>query len=172
MIAHPRIALVAARAANGVIGRDGGMPWRMSSDLKNFKAITLGKPIVMGRLTWDSIGAKPLPGRPNLVVSRDQSLQVPGAWAFSDLNLALAAGRSLAAASGVDEVCVIGGGVIYAQTMARADRLYLTEVAVSLPGDAFFPQFDETLFKLTERKEFPCGDGDQFACVVRVLDRI
>lgn len=172
MTAKVRVALVAARAANGVIGQDGALPWRLSSDLKNFKTITLGKPIVMGRRTWDSIGAKPLPGRSNLVISRDSTLKCPGAWVFSDLKLAMAAAGALAAASGANEVCVIGGALIYRQILPEADRIYLTDVDVSLPGDAFFPQFDETLFRETDRKQIPRGNKDEHACVVRVLDRI
>jgi dihydrofolate reductase len=167
-----RVALIAARAANGVIGRNGDLPWGLPSDLRHFKAVTMGKPIVMGRKTWDSLPKRPLPGRANIVVSRDPAFQPSGAWAFSEPEVALHAALAQAQAAGVAEIVVIGGASLYAHFLQRADRLYLTDVDAAPDGDVFFPQFDATEFSVTDRKEIPAGNGDQHACVVRVLDRL
>jgi dihydrofolate reductase len=137
-----RIALVVARARNGVIGRDGDLPWRLKSDMAFFKAITMGKPIVMGRKTWESLPRKPLPGRLNLVVTRQDGLAAEGAEVCSTVNAALDRACEQAAADGVEEVCVIGGAQIYAATLDRADRLYITEVEADPDGDAVFPALD------------------------------
>ena len=125
-----------ARARNGVIGRDGTLPWRLKSDLANFRAVTMGKPVIMGRKTWDSLPKKPLPGRKNIVLSRDRDFRAEGAWSFSDFPAALAAARAMAAADGADEVSVIGGAALYALALPLADRLYLTEVDCAPQGDA------------------------------------
>jgi dihydrofolate reductase len=166
----PRITLVAARAANGVIGRDGQLPWRLSTDLKHFKAITFGKPVLMGRKTWASLPGA-LPGRANLVVSRNPELMAPGAWVFTDLTAAIAAARAMAVRAGQSELCIIGGGALYTEALPFADALYLTEVDARPEGDAFFPQFDETEFVETERRDFPAGAADDFSGVFRVLER-
>jgi dihydrofolate reductase len=113
---EPKVSIVVAVSANGVIGRDGGLPWHLPSDLKRFKALTLGKPVIMGRKTWVSIG-RPLPGRPNIVISRDVDFAAEGAIAVQSLEAALGEARRLAADLGVDEVCVIGGGEIYRQVI-------------------------------------------------------
>ena len=117
-----KIALVAAVARNGVIGGDGALPWRISDDLKWFKKNTLGKPLLMGRKTFHSIG-KALPGRDNIVLTRDPSFSAPGVFIARSLRGAIALGTTCARARGAEEICVIGGGDIYAQTIARADRL-------------------------------------------------
>jgi len=166
-----RLAMAAAVGRNGVIGREGGLPWRLASDLARFKAATLGKPVLMGARTWDSIG-RPLPGRPNLVVSRDRNRRTPGAWLYSDLAAALAAGRAMAARSGAGEVVVIGGGALYAALIDAADRLYLSEVEASPQGDAHFPAFDAAAFKETSREPVAPGPRDDHAFTWRVLDRI
>lgn len=168
--AAPRLTLIAARAANGVIGRNGALPWRLSADLKAFKANTLGNPILMGRKTWDSLG-KALPGRANLVLTRDASLRPEGAWAFAGLDVLLAAGRAMARARGARDVCVIGGGALYAQTLPLADRLILTEVESRPEGDAWFPAFDEARFQEVSRTPLPQGPKDDHAACIRVLDR-
>jgi dihydrofolate reductase len=165
------LSLIVARARNGVIGRDGALPWRLSSDLKRFKAITMGKPMVMGRKTWDSLPNKPLPGRKNIVLTRDKDFRAAGAWVFSDLAAAIAAARAMAAGDGVDEVNVIGGAALYAETLPLADRLYLTEVDCAPPGDAHFPAFEETAFRETAREDFPPGPKDDHAFAVRTLER-
>lgn len=165
-----KLALIVARGANNVIGVDGDLPWKLSSDLKRFKAITMGKPVIMGRKTWASIG-RPLPGRPNLVVTRDANFKAVGASVWSNLDVAIAAGHAMACTSGVDEVCVIGGGELYAQTIDRADRLYLTDVDASPKGDAVFPVFSDFDWHETSREDFLSGSKDDHAFCIRVLDR-
>jgi dihydrofolate reductase len=165
-----KLALVVARGANNVIGVDGDLPWKLSSDLKRFKAITMGKPVIMGRKTWASIG-RPLPGRPNLVVTRDANFKAVGASVWSNLDVAIAAGHAMATTNRVDEVCVIGGGELYAQTIDRADRLYLTDVNASPKGDAVFPVFSDLDWHETSREDFLSGPKDDHAFCIRVLDR-
>ena len=166
-----KLRLTVARARNGVIGRDGGLPWRVSSDLKRFKAITMGKPVLMGRKTWDSLPNKPLAGRNNIVLTRDANFHPDGAWAFSDLSAALGSARAMAQAEGVDEVCVIGGTALFAAALPQADRLYLTEVDAAPEGDAFFPAFDESQFREVSREVFPAGAKDDHAFTLRTLER-
>jgi dihydrofolate reductase len=140
------VTLVAAVAANGVIGRDGDLPWRIPEDLRHFKAVTLGKPVIMGRKTWQSIG-RPLPGRRNIVVTRDASFEAPGAEIADSLDAALAMTADAA------EVCVIGGGEIYAQALPFAERLHITEVAARVSGDVHFPAFDRAGWQETDRTD-------------------
>jgi len=142
------IALIAAVAENGVIGRAGGLPWRLSGDLKHFKAVTLGKPVVMGRKTFQSIG-KPLPGRTNIVVTRDPDFRADGIETVPDLAAALERAQEIAGADG--EVMVIGGGDVYRQALPSADRLYLTEVHAAPDGDAHFPAFDRAGWREASR---------------------
>ncbi len=155
-----------------MIGREGALPWRLSSDLKRFKALTMGKPVIMGRKTWDSLPKKPLPGRKNIVLSRDKDFRAEGAWSFSDFAAAFAAARAMAAADGAAEVSVIGGAALYAMALPIADRLYLTEVDCAPQGDARFPDFDEAAFREVSREEFPAGPKDDHAFVLRTLARI
>lgn len=168
---NPKLTLVVAVARNNVIGRDGVLPWRLKSDMARFKASTMGKPVLMGRKTWDSLFVKPLPGRRNLVLSRDASFRPEGAWAYSKLDGFLAAGRAMAEEAGVDEICVIGGSLIYAETLPLADRIRLTEVALEPEGDAHFPTLDPGQWIETEREEVARGPNDDADYVVRVLDR-
>jgi dihydrofolate reductase len=165
-----KLVLVVARGANEVIGVDGDLPWKLSSDLKRFKAITMGKPVIMGRKTWASIG-KPLPGRPNLIVTRDADFKAEGASVWSNLEVAIAAGHAMARASGMDEVCVIGGGELYAQTIETADRLYLTEVDARPKGDAVFPKIHADQWREMAREDFPAGPKDDHAFSMAILDR-
>ena len=123
----PVVALIAAVARNGVIGAGDALPWRLSSDLKHFKALTMGKPLVMGRKTFQSIG-RPLPGRAIIVVTRDEGFAADGVEIARDIEAALRLAEAKACAAGADEIIVAGGGEIYAQTIARAGRLYVTEV--------------------------------------------
>jgi dihydrofolate reductase len=158
---HPvSIVLVAAVADNGVIGRGNAMPWRLSSDLKRFKALTMGKPVVMGRKTYLSIG-KPLPGRTNIVVSRDASFAAPGLLVAGNLDAALAAARGDALRRGADEIAIIGGTDIFAQAMPLADRLEITHVHARPEGDTYFPPIDEKRWRLVERNEQPAGPRDE-----------
>ncbi|UVJ43813.1 dihydrofolate reductase [Pseudomonas sp. LS1212] len=148
------LSLIAALAENRVIGIDNRMPWHLPGDFKYFKATTLGKPIIMGRKTWDSLG-RPLPGRLNLVVSRQPGLQLEGAEVFSSLDAAIVRAEAWAREQGVDELMLIGGAQLYAQALEQADRLYLTRVGLRPEGDAWFPEFDESQWKLTSTVENP-----------------
>ena len=161
-MSQAKIVLVVAVAQNGVIGRDGDLPWRLPSDLKRFKQLTLGKPVVMGRKTWDSIG-RPLPGRPNIVVTRDASFAAPGATVVSSLDEGLAVAQREAEALGVDEVCVIGGGQIYAQVFDRADILHVTRVEADVAGDTRFPAIDPAVFERVADEPIPQGEKDSHA---------
>ena len=140
-----KIVLVAAHARNGVIGRGGDMPWRLPSDLRHFKAATLGTPVIMGRKTYLSIG-KPLPGRANIVVSRS-GFSAAGVETAGSLDAALDLARSHAGNTGANQISVIGGGQIYALAIDRADELLLTEVDADIEGDTVFPAIDSSLWK-------------------------
>ena len=157
-----RLALIAAVARNGVIG----LPWRISADLQHFKSTTMGKPIVMGRRTFESIG-KALPGRPNIVVTRKVDFVADGVEVAADLDQALAIG----AGHGADEVMVIGGGEIYAMALPRADRLYLTEVHRDAAGDVHFPAFDRAQWREVSREDHAAaGETPAFSFVT--LERV
>lgn len=162
MTKTPRIIIVVAMAENGVIGRDGDMPWRLSSDLRRFKALTMGKPLVMGRKTFESVGGKPLPGRPHVIVSRGPAIDVPGIETYSSLEAALARAKEIAVASGVDEVCVAGGGEIYRQALPLADELHVTHVEAAIDGDTVFPAIDPAVFEKLEETNVPAGEKDNY----------
>jgi dihydrofolate reductase len=167
---EPRLVIVVARARNGVIGREGALPWRLKADLQHFKRVTKGKPMLMGRKTWESLPGL-LPGRPHLVLTRDRDFKAKGAEIFHDLESMLARARVLAAESGVDEIAVIGGEAIVALTLPIADRLYLTEVEEDVEGDVSFPHFDESDWREVERFRHEADTDNDHAFVVRVLDR-
>ncbi|QYF88034.1 dihydrofolate reductase [Brevundimonas sp. PAMC22021] len=170
-----KIVLVVARGRNGVIGRDGDLPWRLRSDLQRFKAVTMGKPCIMGRRTWESLPLKPLPGRLNIVLTKGGSYETEGmakgALVCATLDEALAIARETAADDGVDEVCVIGGTALFEAALPRAHRLYITEVEATPDGDAVFPVFDESAWGETSSERVAAGDKDDHAMVFRVLDR-
>jgi len=153
------IVLVAAVGENGVIGRDGGMPWRLKSDLRHFRAVTMDKPIVMGRKTWLSLG-RPLPGRTNIVVTRDRSFAAAGAVVAMELGAALAVARGDALRRGADAVAVIGGGEIYAQLMPIATRLEITRVHLRPDGQAVFPPIDPARWREVARRDSSAGPDD------------
>lgn len=155
----PVVSIIVAAAENGVIGRDNDMPWRLSTDLKRFKALTLGKPVIMGRRTWESIG-RPLPGRPNIVVTRDANFQAEGAHVVGSLEEGIALGRKLAEEVGAGEVCIIGGGKIYAQALPLADRVHLTRVLAAIDGDTHFPEIKSDGWRLVSSEDVPAGDKD------------
>ena len=154
------LSLIVALAENRVIGLDNQMPWHLPGDFKYFKATTLGKPIIMGRKTWDSLG-RPLPGRLNLVVSRQPGLQLEGAEVFASLEDAIARADQWAREQGVDELMLIGGAQLYAQGLEKGlvDRLYLTRVEMNPEGDAWFPEVDEAVWKKVSSQQGPVEEG-------------
>jgi len=152
------LSLIAALGENRVIGVDNSMPWHLPADFKYFKATTLGKPIIMGRKTWDSLG-RPLPGRLNLVVSRQTDLQLEGAEVFASLEAAVERAQVWAKEQGVGEVMLIGGAQLYTQGLADADRLYLTRVDLSPVGDAWFPEFDQAQWALVSEQKHAATEG-------------
>ena len=164
-----KIVLLAAVADNGVIGRDNALPFRQSSDLKRFKALTMGKPVLMGRKTYLSIG-KPLPGRTNIVVSRDAGFAAPGIVAAGSLDAALTAARGDALRRGTDEIVVIGGTEIFNQCMSLADRMEITHVHARPAGDTCFPPIEADRWREASRSEHPAGPQDEagFAYVTYV----
>jgi dihydrofolate reductase len=161
------ISLVVAVSRNGVIGRDGGLPWHISSDLKRFKAMTMGKPVIMGRKTWDSLPRKPLPGRSNIVISRAGRVSDEGAVVVPDVEAALAVARRESPA----EICIIGGGEIYRLFLPLAGRIYLTEVQMDVEGDTRFPDLDPAVWREVSREAVDAGPSDSAGFVLRVLER-
>ncbi len=171
----PLITLTAgpiARARNGVIGRDGTLPWRLKSDLAIFRAATMGKPVIMGRKTWESLPKKPLVGRTNIVLSRDGSFEPPGAVVCEEFSEAVSIGREQAQEDGAGEVCVIGGASLFALALPKAGRLYLTEVDAEVEGDVVLDQIDETRWREVRAERHEAGPDDEYAFTVRVLERI
>lgn len=157
--ARQRISLIAALARNRVIGRAGALPWHLPEDLRRFKALTLGHPVLMGRRTWESIG-RPLPGRRNVVITRQATFPAPGAEVFHDLRAALEA------VADDPEVFVIGGGELYEAALPFADRLHLTELHAEVQGDALFPPVDWAAWTQTSREPRTAPDGTAFDFVV------
>ena len=164
-----KMSLIVAVSRNGVIGLDNQLPWHLPDDLQYFKSVTMGKPLVMGRKTYDSIG-RPLPGRTNIVITRDASWSAPGVNVATTLDDALLLARKACLDSGVDEVMVIGGEQIYRMTITVADRLYVTEVDAEIAGDAFFPTIDPQQWQ-RNRVELPEVTGS-YSYQFLVLDRI
>ena len=157
--AMPRVYLVAAVAANGIIGANGKLPWHLPEDLRHFKALTLGRPVIMGRKTWESLG-KPLPGRENIVVTRAPGYEAPGASVASSLD------EALALCAGEPTAFVIGGGELYAEALPLADGLVLTEIRRDYAGDARFPRFERSAWRETQRKPQTGADGLRFDFVL------
>ncbi len=160
------VSLIWAMTDNLVIGIENRLPWKLPADMKWFRAQTMGKPIVMGRLTFESFGAKPLPGRRNLIVSRNPDYQAEGAEVFASLEAALAA------ASEDEEVMVIGGASLYAQALPHADRLYMTLVHADVEGDAHFPAFDMGEWKEMERTDAVADEKNPYPYSFVVLQRV
>jgi dihydrofolate reductase len=165
-----KLTLVVALAKNGVIGRGGRVPWRLPSDMKRFVATTMGKPVLMGRRTWESLQRQPLPGRQNLVLTHDAQFHAAGAWVFSDLAAMLAGGRAMAAVSHAEEICVIGGAQLFAATLPLADRIVLTEVNLALEGDTRL-SLDLAGWREISREDVAAGAQDDADFSVRVLER-
>ncbi len=160
-----KLSLVVAMARNGVIGRDGSLPWHLPADLKRFRAITLGKPIVMGRRTHESIG-RALPGRRNIVLSRAPDYRAADCEVFNSLDAALAALRDEA------EVMIVGGAALYAEALPRADRLFITEVDAELAGDVIFPDFDRAAWREVGREAHGADASHAHDYCFRQLERL
>lgn len=155
------VVLVLAMSDNGVIGDRGGLPWRILDDMKRFKRLTLGKPIIMGRKTWDSFPKKPLPGRTNIVVTRDTSWRAEGAVAVHSFDAAL----TKACNKNPSEIAVIGGAEIYKAALPLADRVELTEVHITVDGDTRLPLFDKSTWRETAREDHTTDEGLRFSYV-------
>lgn len=162
--------MIAAVAENNAIGINNKMPWYLPGDLRYFKAVTMGKPIIMGRKTFDSL-RKPLPGRTNIVITRDDDWHHEGVKVVHSLDEALALAEDIALINGNDEVMVIGGAQIYKQALDKADRLYLTKVYQSFEGDAFFPDINESNWLETARQDMQSEDEEPLTFSYLVLDR-
>jgi dihydrofolate reductase len=160
----PLVSLIVAMAQNGVIGRNNTLPWRLPEDLRRFKAITMGKPILMGRKTFDSIG-KPLPGRTNLVLTRDRDWKADGAVVVHSVDEALRKSRDCT------ELVAIGGAEIYRLVMPFARRIYLTHVHADVPGDTYFPDFDPTQWVDAECTAQPADERHAYAVTFVTLER-
>ena len=159
------ISIIVAMDKKGVIGLDGDLPWHLSADLKHFKAITMGKPLIMGRKTHESIG-RPLPGRKNIVLTHSQEFKTEGCTVVYSLE------EALIAAGEVDEVMIMGGSGIYDQSLASADRLYLTEVHADVNGDVYFPEFDRSEWVEIEREDYSTDDKNNFDYSFVVMERV
>ena len=164
------LAVIVAAAENGVIGRNNALPWHLSEDLRYFKRVTMGKPIVMGRKTYESIG-RPLPGRSNIVISRSPDFEAEGIRVVASLDEALSLATDIAEIDGAEELVVIGGGEIYAAAIPRADRLYLTEVHAAIDGDAFLPAIDWTGWREVARTRHAAAGPNPYDYSFVVFER-
>jgi dihydrofolate reductase len=165
-------ALIVAMAQNRVIGRNNNLPWYLPGDLKYFKQATMGKPIIMGRKTWDSIG-RPLPGRMNVVITRNEGWQAPaGTTAATSLQAALKKAEAQAELDGIEEVMVIGGGQIYAEALPLVDRIYITLVHANVEGDAYFPEVNWEEWNEIGREDFFASDNNPYNYSFVVYQRL
>jgi dihydrofolate reductase len=163
----PTLSLIWAMADNRVIGIDNRLPWKLPADMKWFRENTIGKPIVMGRLTFESFGAKPLPGRRNIVVSRNPDYQAQS----DDIEVYTSLEAALAATADAEEVMLIGGMSLYQQALPLADRLYMTLVHAEVEGDAWFPEFDLDGWNQTERSDFSADEKNPYPYSFVVLNK-
>jgi dihydrofolate reductase len=166
-----KLSLIAAVAENRVIGRNGKLPWYLPKDLRYFRAVTMGKPVLMGRKTWESMN-RPLPGRTNIVITRQQGYQAEGARVVADLGGAIELAESVAASDGGDEIMIIGGAEIYQLALPQADRLYLTEVHAAVEGDVLFPDWQREAWQEVSREDEPARDEDSHAYSFVVYQRV
>ncbi len=167
-----KLSLIVARARGGVIGANGDLPWRLSDDLKAFKKTTFGSPLLMGRKTWESLPIKPLPGRENIVLTKDWQYDAVGARVYSNFAPAMNAAKAIAAKGKFEEVFVIGGETLYRKALPLADRLYITEVDADVDGDAFFPVIAESNWREISATPFQKNKDNDFDFVIRTLDRL
>ncbi|MEY3018534.1 MAG: hypothetical protein RL336_1669 [Pseudomonadota bacterium] len=164
------LSAIVAMAQNRVIGINNSLPWYLPNDLKYFKAVTMGKPVIMGRKTFESIG-KPLPGRPNIVISTNPDYSAEGVSVVASVEAARELARNIVAINGGSEAMVIGGEQIYRLFMGSLDRLYLTEVMAEVHGDAWFPEFDETQWLESSCHEYPAEGPNPYDYRIRILDK-
>ena len=160
-----KISIIVAAATNNVIGRDGELPWRLPEDLKRFKQLTIGKPVIMGRLTYESIG-KPLPDRRNIVLSARKGLNIDGCEVVHTPDAAIRL------AGDTEEVMVIGGGGVYSQMLPMADRIYMTRIDATFDGDTFFPELNDDEWQVVDCVDFPADESRQFGFSFVTLDRV
>ncbi len=160
-----------AVARNNVIGANGEMPWHLSSDLKMFRRITMGKPIIMGRRTWESLKKRPLDGRDNIVVTRDKRYEAEGAIVVQSLAEALTEGHARAQERGAEEIIIIGGAEIYKSSLPLAHRLYWTTVDAEPDGDTYFPDFDKSDWRQVHTEPVKTTDKDQFQATFHIFER-
>ncbi len=158
------VSIIVAASANNVIGVDGDLPWHLPEDLKRFKQTTMGKPMIMGRLTYASIG-RALPGRRSIVLTRQPDFSADGC------EIASSPEEAIGMAGDVEEVMVIGGGKVYEQMLPMTDRIYFTRVHTEIEGDTFFPDFDESMWRTSGIEEFPAGEGRPVGFSFRILER-
>lgn len=164
------LSAIVAMAQNRVIGINNGLPWYLPNDLKYFKATTMGKPVIMGRKTYESIG-KPLPGRPNIVITTNPDYSAEGVTVVTSVEAAREVAESLLAINGGDEAMVIGGEQIYRLFMDSLDRMYLTEVLAEVEGDAWFPEFDESEWQTASCDQFKAEGPNPYDYQIRVINR-
>jgi dihydrofolate reductase len=160
-----------ARARNGVIGKDGKLPWRLKTDLANFRTVTLGKPVIMGRKTYESLPGGALKGRTNIVLTNDRSYEGKRILVVDDFAEAVQIAREQAAEDGVGEFCVIGGASLFELALPKARRLYLTDVHADVEGDVTLSPIDESQWREVSREEYPASDVDEYPFALRVLER-
>jgi dihydrofolate reductase len=172
MIEPIRLSLIVAQGRNRVIGAGGQLPWRLKDDMAHFKRTTMGAPVIMGRKTWESLPKRPLPGRPNIVISRDWNYDAAEARVYSSVSPAVNAAKAMALREGQSEVFVIGGAAIYELVLPIADRIYLTEVDAAPEGDVFFPTLAPGSWSETASTRYDAGDGNDHAFTLRVLDHV
>lgn len=166
------VRIVAAIGRRGELGLNNQLLFRLRTDMANFRKVTARTPLVMGRKTWESFPRRPLPGRPNIVATRNLDFMAPGAFVFSSLPPALAAARAMAAKAGVSEVSIIGGAAIYAAGLEVATHMTLTEVDAEREADVFFPAFDRTGWRERSAVHVPADGDNEAAAVIRELERI
>ncbi len=166
-----QLAVIVAAAENGVIGRNNALPWHLPEDLRYFKRVTMGKPIVMGRKTFESIG-RALPGRTNIVISRQRDFSADGVRAVASLEEALALAEDIAVIDGVDELMVIGGAEVYRAALPRAQRLYLTQVHAEMEGDARLPEVEWAQWREVSRESWPASESNPYPYSFVVFERV
>ncbi|MEW7006501.1 MULTISPECIES: dihydrofolate reductase [unclassified Lentilitoribacter] len=165
------ISMIAAVSKNGIIGRDGDMPWRLSTDLKRFKKVTMGCPIIIGRKTFQSFGGRPLPGRQNIVVSRSP-FEAEGITNTHSLEDAIGIASSTAKKTNKNEIFIAGGGQIYELALEYSSRLYITHIDAKIDGDTKFPKIDSNIWKISHEEYIPTGEKDNYATRYVIYDRL